>query len=134
LDKVKKVRGEGADLYRELDAVIIDEISMVRADLLDCVEKFLRLNGKHPKAWFGGTQMIFIGDLYQLPPVVTSRERDIRCTNFRGMVLRPRRSSGRRRSGRSSIGPSRREASSISSTSRPMIPRPGAVSGPNRSP
>ena len=77
LDKVKKVRGEGADLYRELDAVIIDEISMVRADLLDCVEKFLRLNGKHPKAWFGGIQMIFIGDLYQLPPVVTSRERDI---------------------------------------------------------
>jgi hypothetical protein len=77
LDKVKKVRGEGGDLYSELDAVIIDEISMVRADLLDCVEKFLRLNGKHPKAWFGGTQMIFIGDLYQLPPVVTSRERDI---------------------------------------------------------
>jgi ATP-dependent exoDNAse (exonuclease V) alpha subunit len=77
LDKVKKVRGEGADLYRGLDAVIIDEISMVRADLLDCVEKFLRLNGRHPKAWFGGTQMIFIGDLYQLPPVVTSRERDI---------------------------------------------------------
>jgi ATP-dependent DNA helicase PIF1 len=50
---------------------------MVRADLMDCVEKFLRLNGPHPKAWFGGVQMIFIGDLYQLPPVVTGRERDL---------------------------------------------------------
>ena len=50
---------------------------MVRADLLDCVEKFLRLNGRRPRAWFGGTQMIFIGDLYQLPPVVTPAERDI---------------------------------------------------------
>ena len=77
LDTVKKARGEGADLYRNLDAVVIDEISMVRADLLDCVEKFLRLNGRRPKAWFGGTQMIFIGDLYQLPPVVTTPEKDI---------------------------------------------------------
>jgi ATP-dependent DNA helicase PIF1 len=77
LDTVKKVRGEGAGLYRNLDAVVIDEISMVRADLLDCVEKFLRLNGRRPRAWFGGTQMIFIGDLYQLPPVVTPQERDI---------------------------------------------------------
>jgi len=77
LEKIKKVRGEGADLYRKLEAVIIDEISMVRADLLDCVEKFLRLNGPSPRAWFGGVQMIFIGDLYQLPPVVTTSEREI---------------------------------------------------------
>jgi ATP-dependent DNA helicase PIF1 len=77
LDKVKKARGEGSELFKNLDAVVIDEISMVRADLLDCVEKFLRLNGRHPRSWFGGTQMIFIGDLYQLPPVVASSERDI---------------------------------------------------------
>jgi ATP-dependent exoDNAse (exonuclease V) alpha subunit len=76
-DTVKKARGEGSDLYRNLDAVVIDEISMVRADLLDCVEKFLRLNGRRPRAWFGGTQMIFIGDLYQLPPVVTPQEKGI---------------------------------------------------------
>ncbi len=76
-DTVKKARGDGADLYRNLDAVVIDEISMVRADLLDCVEKFLRLNGRHPRSWFGGIQMIFIGDLYQLPPVVASSERDM---------------------------------------------------------
>jgi ATP-dependent DNA helicase PIF1 len=64
-------------IYKNLDAVVIDEVSMVRADLMDCVEKFLRLNGPRPKAWFGGLQMIFIGDLYQLPPVVTGRERGL---------------------------------------------------------
>jgi len=42
---------------------------MVRADLLDCVDKFLRINGPEPSLPFGGIQMIFIGDLYQLPPV-----------------------------------------------------------------
>ncbi len=77
LDKVKKLGAKSAALYRNLDTVVIDEISMVRADLLDCVEKFLRLNGPHPQQWFGGIQMVFIGDLYQLPPVVTSAEESI---------------------------------------------------------
>jgi len=44
---------------------------MVRADLLDCIDDFLRLNGPNKKLPFGGIQMVFIGDLYQLPPVVT---------------------------------------------------------------
>ncbi len=76
-EKIKKVGGEDSRLYKGLDAIIIDEISMVRADLLDCVEKFLRLNGPKRKKWFGGIQMIFIGDLYQLPPVVTTKEKEI---------------------------------------------------------
>src|SRR3989338_9101842 len=42
---------------------------MVRADLLDCVDKFLRINGLNSHTPFGGAQMVFIGDLYQLPPV-----------------------------------------------------------------
>ncbi len=78
--KLPKGRGAAADrvaLYRNLDAIVIDEVSMVRADLMDCVEKFLRLNGPRPKEWFGGLQMIFIGDLYQLPPVVTGQERGL---------------------------------------------------------
>lgn len=74
--KLSKAKSRDA-IYRNLDAVIIDEVSMVRADLMDCVEKFLRLNGPRPKDWFGGLQMIFIGDLYQLPPVVTSREKGL---------------------------------------------------------
>jgi ATP-dependent DNA helicase PIF1 len=68
----------GADrgnIYRELDAIVIDEISMVRADLLDCVDRFLRLNVPHADKPFGGIQMIFIGDLYQLPPVIASAEK-----------------------------------------------------------
>jgi ATP-dependent DNA helicase PIF1 len=76
-DKIRKVSGQEGDIYREFDTIIIDEVSMVRADLLDCVEKFLRLNGPYRKQWFGGVQMVFIGDLYQLPPVVTTSEKQI---------------------------------------------------------
>jgi ATP-dependent DNA helicase PIF1 len=54
----------------------------VRADLLDCVDRFLRLNGPDDKSPFGGVQMIFIGDLYQLPPVVASPEREIFRTRY----------------------------------------------------
>jgi ATP-dependent DNA helicase PIF1 len=77
LRQINKLRSgeEGKTLYQKLDAIVIDEISMVRADLLDCVDKFLRLNGPDPAKPFGGIQMIFIGDLYQLPPVVTPGER-----------------------------------------------------------
>ncbi|OGD12657.1 MAG: AAA family ATPase [Candidatus Aminicenantes bacterium RBG_13_62_12] len=91
LDSVKKLRpakagcaggtggrsDSGAEVYKKFETIVIDEISMVRADLLDCVEKFLRLNGPDPKRAFGGLQMVFIGDLYQLPPVVTSREKGL---------------------------------------------------------
>jgi ATP-dependent exoDNAse (exonuclease V) alpha subunit len=76
-DKIRKVTGLEGHIYKEFGTIIIDEVSMVRADLLDCVEKFLRLNGPYRKQWFGGIQMIFIGDLYQLPPVVTSAEKEI---------------------------------------------------------
>ncbi|MBI5894434.1 MAG: AAA family ATPase [Deltaproteobacteria bacterium] len=74
-DSVRKIKPRDKNIYKKLDAIIIDEISMVRADLLDCVDIFLRLHGKTKKLPFGGIQMIFIGDLYQLPPVVTSRDK-----------------------------------------------------------
>ncbi len=66
-----------AKLYQQLEAIVVDEISMVRADLLDCMEAVLRQHGPRPGAPFGGVQMIFIGDLYQLAPVVPKRERPI---------------------------------------------------------
>jgi ATP-dependent DNA helicase PIF1 len=77
LERVKRVRfsNDGENIYRNLDAIVIDEISMVRADLLDCVDKFLRLNGPRTDRSFGGIQMILIGDLYQLPPVITGTEK-----------------------------------------------------------
>jgi hypothetical protein len=61
-------------IYTNLETIIIDEISMVRADLLDCVDAFLQ-ESKRIYEPFGGVQVIFIGDLYQLPPVVTSYEK-----------------------------------------------------------
>ena len=78
LEKVRKRRSNPTiiSVYQKLDMIIIDEVSMVRADLLDCVDKFLRLNGPNIDAPFGGLQMIFIGDLYQLPPVINNTERE----------------------------------------------------------
>jgi len=61
-------------VYRHLDVIVIDEISMVRADLLDAVDVFLATVLKNEEP-FGGIQMVFIGDLYQLPPVLTRHER-----------------------------------------------------------
>jgi len=61
-------------LFRELDTIIIDEISMVRADMLDNIDYFLRINGGDPSLPFGGKQMIFFGDMFQLPPVVSREE------------------------------------------------------------
>lgn len=61
-------------IFSDLDCLIIDEISMVRADLLDGIDKFLRLNGKDRALPFGGIQMVFVGDLYQLPPVITNED------------------------------------------------------------
>ena len=82
LAKVKKIKPRKGkpNIYKKIEAIVIDEISMVRADLLDCVDKFLRLNRGNGLP-FGGLQMIFIGDLYQLPPVITSQEKDI----FKGL-------------------------------------------------
>ncbi|MBI2915881.1 MAG: AAA family ATPase [Elusimicrobia bacterium] len=81
-EKIKKIRGSRSRLYKEIDAIIIDEISMVRADLLDHVDRFLRLNAQSSRLPFGGVQMVLIGDLYQLPPVVTSNEKKIFETQY----------------------------------------------------
>ncbi len=80
--KTIRLRRGQRDLYRGLDAVVIDEVSMVRADLLDCVDAFLRHNGPDKKKPFGGIQMVLVGDLHQLPPVVTSAEREIFAEHY----------------------------------------------------
>lgn len=71
------LRPEMKKVYERLETIVIDEVSMVRADLLDCVDVFLRLHGPQKTKDFGGVQMVFIGDLYQLPPVVTSSDGSI---------------------------------------------------------
>lgn len=60
-------------LYENLDAIVIDEISMVRADMIEQIDYFLRVNTNNRKP-FGGIQMIFFGDLFQLPPVIATDE------------------------------------------------------------
>ncbi|TRZ79683.1 AAA family ATPase [bacterium] len=74
IDRIKKRRGKGVKIYKKIDIIIIDEISMVRADLLDCIDKFMRLNGPCANEPFGGVQILAIGDLFQLPPIVTKGE------------------------------------------------------------
>ena len=61
-------------IYKRLETLVIDEVSMLRADILDCIDAFLRLYGPAEGLPFGGVQMVFVGDLYQLPPVVSNQE------------------------------------------------------------
>jgi ATP-dependent exoDNAse (exonuclease V) alpha subunit len=61
-------------LYEKLDVLVIDEISMVRADLLDNMDRFLRINRNRLDEPFGGVQVAMFGDLFQLPPVVSLPE------------------------------------------------------------
>ncbi len=63
-------------LFQNLEVLVIDEISMVRADLLDNIDYALRLNREHP-ASFGGVQVVFFGDLFQLPPVVNKNSPEV---------------------------------------------------------
>ncbi len=73
----RKTKPRDAKLYKRLKTIVVDEVSMLRADMLDCMDVFLRLYGPHEGMPFGGVQMIFIGDLYQLPPVVRREEQPI---------------------------------------------------------
>ena len=66
----KVTRKDLQRIYKSLEVLIIDEISMVRADMLDGIDKFLRVNREDFRP-FGGVQMVLFGDLFQLPPVVT---------------------------------------------------------------
>lgn len=59
-------------IIANMDTLIIDEVSMVRADVLEAVDHSLRINGGDPFRPFGGKQVILIGDVFQLPPVVKS--------------------------------------------------------------
>lgn len=65
-----RLNAKKRDILFGLDLLIIDEVSMVRADLLDAVDTMLRHFRHKPFVPFGGVQMLFIGDLFQLPPVV----------------------------------------------------------------
>jgi ATP-dependent exoDNAse (exonuclease V) alpha subunit len=69
-------------IMKNLKTLIIDEISMVRADLLDCVDKALRKYGPKPAKPFGGVQVIFVGDLFQLSPIVAESEKEFLYSHY----------------------------------------------------
>ena len=68
-EDIRKLWGKES-LFQALETLVIDEVSMVRADIMDAVDRSLRLNRHRPLEPFGGVQMVLIGDLFQLPPVV----------------------------------------------------------------
>ncbi len=73
LHEMQPVRGKNKQVIKHLQRLIIDEISMVRADLIDKIDYALKINRNSPLP-FGGVQLVMIGDFYQLPPVVQSSE------------------------------------------------------------
>ena len=69
----RQLRKEKVKIIKTLDLLIIDEISMVRADLMDAIDAVMR-RYRHNDLPFGGVQLLMIGDAHQLPPVVTDQE------------------------------------------------------------
>ena len=72
-EKVKRLRSK---IINKIDTILIDECSMIRCDVLDAIDKSLRLNRNSEKS-FGGVQIILLGDIHQLPPVIRENEQDI---------------------------------------------------------
>ena len=64
-------------LLQEVELIIIDEISMVRADIIDFIDKVLRIYNRNMREPFGGKQMLLVGDVFQLEPVVKADEREL---------------------------------------------------------
>jgi len=72
--KTLKYNGETIKLLRELDLIIIDEISMVRSDIIDFIDRVLRIYCRNMREPFGGKQLLLVGDIFQLEPVVKTDE------------------------------------------------------------
>ena len=74
------------NLLREIELVIIDEVSMLRSDLLDAIDLVLRTVRRNNRS-FGGVQMLFIGDLFQLPPIVKDDEWEVLRNYYKSMYF-----------------------------------------------
>lgn len=77
LRKRMKYPKELQKLLNELELIVIDEISMVRADIIDFMDKILRVYCNNMREPFGGKQLLLVGDIFQLEPVVTGDMRDV---------------------------------------------------------
>src|SRR3712207_8339089 len=72
-----KYNSEKIKLLQDVELIIIDEISMVRADIIDFIDKLLRIYNHNMREPFGGKHMLFVGDVYQLEPVLKEEERQL---------------------------------------------------------
>jgi len=77
LRKTLKYNSEKIKILRELELIIIDEISMVRADVIDFIDKVLRVYSQNMREPFGGKQLLLVGDIFQLEPVVKEDDRQL---------------------------------------------------------
>ena len=76
LKETLKYTGAQRKLIREVELIIIDEISMVRADIINFIDKVLRAYTRNPEP-FGGKQLLLVGDIYQLEPVMKDEDRQL---------------------------------------------------------
>lgn len=77
LRNTMKYNSEKINLLREVELIIIDEISMVRADIIDFIDKILRVYNRNMREPFGGKQLLLVGDIYQLEPVVREDDKKL---------------------------------------------------------
>ncbi|WP_407402024.1 AAA family ATPase [Sodaliphilus sp.] len=75
--KTQRYPKDKVNLLKSLELIIIDEISMVRADIIDFIDKILKIYSGNMREPFGGKQLLFVGDIFQLEPVVTRDMREI---------------------------------------------------------
>lgn len=81
--KTLRYNNEKTKLLREVELIIIDEISMVRADIIDFIDKVLRIYNRNMREPFGGKQLLLVGDIYQLEPVVREEDRHLLSPFYR---------------------------------------------------
>src|SRR5688572_29247765 len=85
-DLISRLRftSEKRRVLNQLELLIIDEVSMVRCDIIDAIHLILRHTRSRHQLPFGGVQILFIGDLYQLPPVVREPEWKLLSKSYEG--------------------------------------------------
>lgn len=83
-DDIKPIYGAARKVLRHLDCLIIDEISMVRADLMDAIDWSMRVNTEVMDQPFGGKRVIVVGDVMQLPPVIRQEDAPLLAQNWGG--------------------------------------------------
>ena len=82
-----RFNGDKKKVLQQLEILVIDEISMVRCDVLDAIDTVLRYVRQRPSERFGGVQLLFIGDMLQLPPVIKEQEWGLLSEYYNGQYF-----------------------------------------------